>query len=67
MEPLPHPPQMQFLFKISSFIGTSLSEPHTSMTTLHMCVCMLACGHILYILNEYVHILILYLCSVGEA
>ena len=27
-------------------IGTSLSEPHTSVTALCMYVCMLACGHI---------------------
>jgi len=24
-------------------IGASLSEPHTSMTSLHPCVCMFAC------------------------
>ena len=39
-------------------VGASLSEPHTSMTALRRCVCMLAClhacGHIPYILNEHI-------------
>ena len=26
-----------------SLVGASLSEPHTSVTSLHTCVCMLAC------------------------
>ena len=26
--------------------GVSLSEPHTSGTTLHTCVCMLVCLHV---------------------
>ena len=39
-------------------VGASLSEPHTSVTALCMCVCMYAClsvcGHILKILNEHI-------------
>ena len=41
-----------FIYMITSIagialIGASLSEPQTSRTALHTCVCMLACGHIL--------------------
>ena len=28
---------------VDSIIGASLSEPHTTMTSLHTCLCMLAC------------------------
>ena len=28
---------------LNALIGASLSEPHTSVTSLHTCVCMLAC------------------------
>jgi len=27
----------------NGIIGASLSEPHTSVTSLHLCVCMFAC------------------------
>jgi len=30
-------------FSTHSFIGASLSEPHTSVISLHPCVCMFAC------------------------
>ena len=36
---------------MTRIVGASLSEPHTSVTSLRTCVCMLACllacGHIL--------------------
>ena len=45
---------VEILYMVSAIIGVSLSEPHTSVTALHTCVCMfacllaclLACGHI---------------------
>ena len=62
-------------------IGASLSEPHTSVTSLHTCVCMLACllacllawtDHLPKILNERVFLILrrssswlLPECSVG--
>ena len=32
-----------YMKNIVIFIGASLSEPHTSVTALRTCVCMLAC------------------------
>ena len=41
---------------LEGMIGASLSEPHTSVTALRMCVCMSVClsvcGHVPKILNE---------------
>ena len=42
-------------------IGASLSEPHTSMTALHTCVCIYAClfvwtDHLPEVLNERIQI-----------
>ena len=51
------------LFILLKVIGAGLSEPHTSVTALRMCVCMYVCmsvcGHIPKILNKRVEILIL--------
>ena len=40
-------PTLTYMEKMTIIIGASLSEPHTSVTTLlDACVCMFACGHI---------------------
>ena len=42
---------------MTHLVGASLSEPHTSVTSLQVvCVCMSACGHIPYILNAHLNI-----------
>ena len=46
------------------YVWASLSEPHTSVTALRMCVCMYACllawtDHLPEILNKHLYILIL--------
>ena len=46
---------------MKQLIGASLSEPHTSVTSLRTCVCMFAClrawtDHLPKILNEHIQI-----------
>ena len=42
---------------LNALIGVSLSEPHTSVTSLRTCVCMLAwTDHLPQILNEHIQI-----------
>jgi len=51
--------QIDIVYESKVIIGASLSEPHTSVTSLHTCVCMFACllawsDHLPKILNKRV-------------
>ena len=35
--------KLEYLVNVTKVIGASRSEPHTSVTALHTCVCIYAC------------------------